>query len=235
MESILSEEQKELRAEEVWTRYKKYLRIEVTLLIAVMLGVFTLNGYAHLEKYYSTLGVPIDRLNFSAQKVAAYGGAGVSSVLAALLLGVALGFTIVLVTALCQKPDRQPVSPIPLPQWAINILKRISELRFSFKCTFIAIVLALFAYAVWYLMVTVPSNSGRRSALKAAAECQERTLRFRNLDSYSGCLVAESEDMFYLIKRSTVDDSSVTFKSFQIPKVGLVKSETKDLTRQFEE
>jgi len=75
------------------------------------------------------------------------------------------------------------------------------------------------------MTVSIPSESGRNAALKTAAECEERTLEYRNLDSHTACQVAESDDMFYLLKREYMDRSGVSFRTFQIPNAGLLKSE----------
>jgi hypothetical protein len=52
-------------------RLRTYLRIEATLLIASMIGAFTLSGYAYLEKYYPTMDVAIERLGIGAQEILA--------------------------------------------------------------------------------------------------------------------------------------------------------------------
>jgi len=215
----------ELRGEDVLDRYKKYIRIEATLLIAAMLGAFILNGYAHLEKYYLVLDVPIDRLNFSAQKLAVYGGAGLGSVIAAILFSVSLVISITLLIALSEKPGKQPPPQLNLPKWMIRLRHRATELSFPLKLLVASMVIAGFAYLAWYLTVKVPSDSGRKAALQTATECQERTLEFRNLDRYTACQIAESEDMFYLLKRESADRSGVSFRTFQVPKAGLLKSE----------
>jgi hypothetical protein len=221
----MSESGFELRSVDELKGYKKYWRIEVSLFITSMLGAFILNGYAHLEKYYSTLDVPIDRMNFSVQKIAAYGGAGLGAVIAAILLGIALVFTFALMIALSEEPGRKLSAQPNLSGWIFRRRQRASELSVPLKLLIATIVLAGFASFAWYITVSVPSQSGRSAALKTAADCEERILEYRNLDSYTACQVAESDDMFYLLKREYADRSGVSFRTFQVPKAGLLKSE----------
>jgi hypothetical protein len=229
----LTETPGEVRVEGALSRYTRFLRIEVTLLIAATLGAFTLNGYVHLEKYYLTLDVPIDRLNFGAQKLAIYGGASITSLVAAFLFGIALVAFITVMLALLERPGKEPPSPPVLPPWMIRFRDRASELNFSLKVAAIALVLAGFCLASWYLMVSVPSAAGRKAALATAAKCTERTLLYRNLDRITACQIAESDDMLFLLKRSHVDDVSVSFRTFEVPKEGLLRSEAGEQILKF--
>ncbi|WDR37847.1 hypothetical protein NN484_08940 [Pseudomonas serboccidentalis] len=223
----------ELRAEEGLERYRKYLRIEVSLFIAAMLGAFVLNGYAHLEKYYLILDVPIDRLNISGQKLAAYGAAGLGSMISALLFAIAFVIAVSLIIALTEQPGRPSVSQTSSPRLA-RFRQRASELNIVFKLFAFSAILAGFSIMAWYLTVHVPSMSGRKSALDTAATCEERTLTFRSLDRYTACQVAESEDMLYLLKRDSKNKTEVSFYTFQIPKAGLVESKGESRKMKFD-
>ncbi|UVK90638.1 hypothetical protein LOY52_11365 [Pseudomonas sp. B21-051] len=223
----------ESRAEEGLERYRKYLRIEVSLFIAAMLGAFVLNGYAHLEKYYLVLDVPFDRLNISGQKLAAYGAAGLGSMIGALLFAIAFVIAVSLIIALTERPGRLPVSPTN-PLWLVRFRQRASELNIVFKLFAFSAVLAGFSILAWYLTVHVPSMSGRKSALDTAAKCEERTLTFRSLDRYTACQVAESEDMLYLLKRDSKNNTEVSFYTFQLPKAGLVESKGESKKMKFD-
>jgi len=209
-------------------RYSKFLRIEVTLVIAAMLGAFTLNGYVHLETYYAVLDLPIDRLNFSAQKLVAYGGAGISAFITAILFALALVATFSVLLALCEKPGKKPVSPIALPKWANRVRRRANELNLPFKIVAALCVVTAFAFLAWELTVSQPSKTGRKAALRTAKTCDERTLVYSNLERYRACQVAESDDMLYLLKRGETSKSGIWFRTFQVPKAGLVKSEGQD-------
>lgn len=228
------EQNNDLKLEEKISQYRKSIRIEATLLIATVLGACALNGYAHLEKYYLTLDVPIDRLNFSPQKIAIYGGAGLGSVISAVLFSIALVATMTLILALFEKPGKQPSSPLILPGWINRFLQRASELSSPIKMVVGFFAIASFFLIAWYLMVTVPSGSGKDAALKTAADCRESTLTFSNLTKYEACQVAESNDMFYLLKRTVKDDKKVSFYTYQVPKKGFVKSQRQEKTLEFE-
>lgn len=79
-----------------------------------------------------------------------------------------------------------------------------------------------------------PSEVGRKAALRAAAKCSERTLIYKNLDRIRACQIAESDDMFFLVKRSHVDEASVSFNTIEVPKEGLLKSETSEEELRFD-
>jgi hypothetical protein len=223
-----------VQVEDALSRYRRFLRIEATLIIAATLGAFTLNGYVYLEKYYNTLNVPIDRLNLGAQKLAIYGSASITAVVAASLAGIAAVLGITVVLALFDRPNRVSTNAQEVPPWLIRFRQRAAELTVSLKLSAIAITLALVCLSTWYLTMSFPSDNGRKAAFKTASRCHERTLTYRNLDRVTGCQVAESEDMFFLLKRSRVDDVEVSFHTLEVPKDGLLKSETQEEVLKFE-
>lgn len=216
-------------------RYRRFLRVEVTLLIAASLGAFTLNGYVHLESLYVTLNVPIDRMNFSPQKLAIYGGASITAVIGAAVLGMASVLGITVIAALFERPNKEPSPWIVAPRWLLRFRERASELAFSLKVAALAVILAILCLFSWYVTMSLPSETGRKAATKIASKCHERILTYRNLDRVSGCQVAESDDMFFLIKRSHVDEEGVTFRAIEVPKAGLLKSESQEQTLRYDE
>ncbi|MGV8921387.1 MAG: hypothetical protein ACOH2R_27020 [Pseudomonas sp.] len=222
------------KTEAALSRYRRFLRIEATLLIAGTLGAFTLNGYVYLEKYYLTLNVSIDRLNFGAQKLAAYGGASITTWVAASLFGIAAALLIAVLLALSERPGKQPSTPPVIPSWMIRVRDRASELSVSLKVTAVALTIAGFCLASWYLTMSLPSEAGRKAALDTAAKCRERTLTYRNLDRIEACQVAESDDMLFLLKRTHLDESGVSFHTIEVPKGGLIKSETQEEVLHFD-
>jgi hypothetical protein len=193
-----------------------------------------MSGYVHLEKYYLTLNVSIDRLNFGAQKYAVYGGASIVSWIAAVLFGAAAALLIAVMLALLEQPGKEFPPPKALPSWMARFATRASELSTPLKITAAASAIASFAMVSWYLTMQIPTESGRKSALKTAANCQERTLVYKNLDRIRGCQIAESDDMLYLLKRSRVDESSVSFHTIEVPKEGLLRSETQEEELRFD-
>ncbi|EJM12578.1 hypothetical protein PMI21_04624 [Pseudomonas sp. GM18] len=204
-----------------FSRYRKYLRIDVALFIASMVGAFTLSGFAYLEKYYLVLDVPIERINISAQQFVAYGAAGLGSYIAALGFAVALVGTVTLLLVLFEKPRKKTEQPIALPLWVARIRNQAIEHSMAFKFVACLCMVALLMWCTWYLLVTIPSDTGRSAALKTATECTARALVYQNLDRYEGCQVAESDDMIYLLKRGHVDKFGVGFYTLELPKSGL--------------
>lgn len=195
--------------------------MEVALVIASAIGAFTLNGYAHLEKYYLTLDVPIDRLNFSAQKLGAYGGAGLGSYVVAVVFAIALVAACTMLLLFLEKPRKEPVTPMKIPGWLARFRDRALELSLAMKFVAVIFIASFFLGIAWYLLVQVPSQSGRAAALKTAAQCKERDVVYQNLDRFEGCKVAESDDMVYLLKRTHADPSGVGFYTVELPKAGL--------------
>lgn len=204
-----------------FSRYRKYLSIDVALFIASMVGAFTLSGFAHLEKYYLVLDVPIDRINISTQQFVAYGAAGLGSYIAVLGLAAALLGTVTLLLVLFEKPRENAGKPIALPSWMAHIRNQAIKHSMAYKFVAGLCVVALLMCFMWYLLVTMPSNAGRFSALRTAAECNSRVLLYQNLDRYEGCQIAESDDMIYLLTRGSSDKLGVGFHTLELPKLGL--------------
>lgn len=212
--------------------FRKYLRIDAALFIASMVGAFTLSGFAHLEKFYLTLDVPIDRVNISAQQFVAYGAAGFGSFLAALVFAMALVGTVTLFLVLFEKPRNNMDKPVIMPKWMANVRNRAVENRGAFMVVGSICVLAFLLMSAWYLLVRVPSNAGRAAALELASECSARQVVYANLDQYEGCQIAESDDMLYLLKRHHADSKGVEFQTLEVPKSGLrsVTGQVQNLT-----
>ncbi|AZD35491.1 hypothetical protein C4K22_2748 [Pseudomonas chlororaphis subsp. aurantiaca] len=209
-------------------RYRRYLRIEVTLFLAAVAGAFALNGYAYLEMYYSTLEIPIDRLNFSFQKISVYGGASLTSLLTAFLAALALVAFSTFMIALSERPGRTFVAAPTRAAWIVRLQQRTAELALPGKILAAILAVTALALVLQYLTLSLPSESGQRNALKTIKECQEQTLYYKNLDTYSGCLISESDDMFYLVKRLSTEQKRLRYRTFQLPKAGLVKSQSQD-------
>lgn len=215
-------------------RYRKAIRIDISLFLAIATGAIIMNGYAHLEKFYMTLDVPIDRMNFSLQKIAAYGGASLSSSISSLLSALALVGFITIFFALMESPDRQAQTPSHLPVWLNNRLRRAGQLGLPIKLVLALLAVTGMVITLCHLLITLPSNSGRISALKTVTNCYEHHLVYANTTTYDGCLVAESDDTLYLIKRISANKEEVTFKTFQLLKAGLEKAESNDQTLKFQ-
>lgn len=211
--------------EENLRRFRKHLRIDVALFIASMLGAFTLSGFAYLEKFHLILDVPIQRVNISAQQLLSYGATGFGSFLSALLFAMALVGIVSLFLLLIEKPRVSEERSATLPNWLSGLRDRVAENRGECIVVGVISLLAILLIFAWYLLVRGPSNNGRAAALEFASTCEDRNLTYANLDKYDGCLVAESDDMFYLLKRNQVDSKGVEFQTFALPKSG-VKSIT---------
>lgn len=200
---------------------KKHLRIDAALFIASMLGAFTLSGFAHLEKFYLTLDVPIERLNISAQQYLSYGASGFGSFLSALFFAMALVGIVSLLILLFEKRKLDAPQPAPPAKWVADVRERAAENRGMFIIVGSIFLLAFLLMTAWYLLVRVPSNAGRAAALELASTCEVRQFTYKNLDQFSGCKISESDDMLYLLKRVKVDAAGIKFQTLELPKTGL--------------
>ena len=217
-----------------WARITSLIRIDVTLFLAAAIGAFTMNGYAHLEKYYLTLDVPIDRLNFSGQKLLAYGGAGLGSYITALAFAGSLVGALTLLMFLLEKPGKKAPDPISLPQWMARIKARTVELSSPAKFIAALCIVAVFMVFAWYLLVSLPSHSGRIAAYKTILNCVNRTIIYKNTDRIEGCQVAESEDMVYIVQRNQIHPKQVDFTTVELPKEGLLRIQGARQTLEYE-
>lgn len=209
-----------MKREENIRRLRKYLRIDAVLFIASMVGAFTLSGFAHLEKFYLTLDIAIERVNISAQQFWAYGATGFGSFLGTLLFAMSLVGTITLLMLLFEQP-RGDIGEFVAPKWISNVRDRAAENRIGYIVVGILCLLTFLLISTWYLLVRVPSNTGRAAALGLASNCDLRRVIYAKLDKYEGCQIAESNDMFYFLKRHHVDSMGVEFQTFELPKSGI--------------
>ncbi len=205
--------------------FSRFFRLEVTLVIAVAIGIFTLSGYAHLEKYYITLEVPMSRVNISTQTLLAYGGASISALIFAVLFAAALVAVPALVLALLEKPGKVPPTPTQPSGLIARLRDRALELKSAFVIVGAIVMAAVIAFIIYDVALQQPSDTGKKSAFQKVKKCQEQKLSYKNTESYVGCIVAESDDLFYLIKRIDASKTQVTFKPFILPKQGLLISE----------
>ncbi len=197
------------------------MRIDVALFIASMIGACTLSGFAYLEKYYLTLDVPIERIGLSTQEVLAYGAARLGLYLGALFISMAVVGTVTLFMLFFEKPTDSTARPSKLPTWISRVWNWLVENSNSVIFVLLLCLIALLLVIAWYLLVRLPLDEGRRAALSQASECVERQVVYTNLDRYEGCVVAESDDMLYLLKRKECTKLGVTFSTLELPKQGL--------------
>lgn len=203
------------------SRFRKYLRIDVALFIAGMVGAFTLSGFAYLEKFYLTLDVSVGRINITVQQLLAYGAAGFGSYLAAMAFAMALVGVVTLLVVLFEKPgvnaDRQPDPP----RWVVKARDRAARNRGAFIFVGCIVLVAFLLFAAWALLVSLPSRTGRAAALEEAAKCTARRFDYGNLDHFEGCQIAESDDMVFILQRTRCDKEGVEFRTLELPKQGL--------------
>lgn len=207
------------------SRYLRWVRLDAALLIAAVAGALTLNGYAYLEKYYITLGVPIDRLGFSAQKLAAYGAASFVSFISAIFVVAALVGVLTLGMVLCEQPRRVTPATWPKWRWVRYINQRLEAESVACRVVLLLVGGAVFALLAWYLLLMMPSDTGYRRALSEAGQCVPQHVVYRT-EAYIACVVAETADTLYLVISDSADEDHVAFRTLLLPREGLVKIES---------
>jgi hypothetical protein len=128
--NLLTDAPSEAASSSAQSGYRRWLRIEAATLVAASLGAFTMSGYVHLEKYYPTLNVSIERSNIGAQKLAIYGGASIATWVAAVLFGIAAALLIAVLLALLERPGKPPPAPHILSPRMARFVARASELSY---------------------------------------------------------------------------------------------------------
>lgn len=194
----------------------------MTVTLAIIGGLLTLNGYAYLERFYNTLDIPVARLNLSGQVLLAYGGVGIGSALLAWLTVFCASAFITISLALLEKPGRT-ISPNQPKGFPARIIARAREIILPLKWVWRVVVIVVVANIVWKFALQDPLESGRRAAINVIKKCTEQTLFYQS-ETRTGCVITESDDMFYLIKRLDVSETTVSFKASRLPKAGFLKS-----------
>ncbi|MFJ4347665.1 hypothetical protein [Pseudomonas sp. NPDC089401] len=199
----------------------KYFRIDAAIFLASMIGAFTLCGYAHLEKFYLTLGVSPSRINISPQQFVAYGAANFGSIVTSIAFAIALVGLITLIVVLLERPTTAVPGPGRPIAWVARARDNVIKHRACFAAVAIIGLLALSLFLASQLLIQMPSKSGRASALRFVAECTERRAIYTNLDEFKGCQAGESDDMLYLVQRLQATSDGVEFRAYELPKAGL--------------
>lgn len=195
--------------------------IEAAVFVAGVLGAFTLSGFAHIQKYYSTLGVEIYRLGISSQQINAYGAAGLAGLIGAIVFGCALVGLVTLTMLLLENPDKPAPAPLTPPRWLVRVKKHVNGNTQAFVFVGILLAIALLFIVLWQVLVGWSAAQGRRVAIREVADCVESNFVYANLDRVKGCKVAETNDMMYLVVRDALSAKHLSFHTVEISKVGL--------------
>lgn len=191
--------------------------INSSLFLALLTGLAILKGYAYLEKYYSVFNIPIDRLNFTTQKITLYGTIDLMALIIAVLIFLAASATVACIISIAENPKNQSASK-PLPQWMQSLADRLIRNRMAISLTLLLIAFALIGYALFHVAVTKPIELAKTNAAEAARNCIEYEIKLMNSEKYTGCIIAESDDMIYAIKRVESEEAPVYFSTAKIPK-----------------
>lgn len=191
--------------------------INSSLLLALLTGLAILKGYAYLEKYYSTFNIPIDRLNFTTQKITLYGTVDLMALIIAVLIFLAASATVACIISIAENPKNQSASK-PLPQWIQSLTDRLLRNRMAISLTLLLIAFSLIGYALFHVTVTKPIELAKINAAEAAHNCIEYEIKLKDSEKYTGCIIAESDDMIYAIKRVISKETPVYFSTARIPK-----------------
>ncbi|MCD5976759.1 hypothetical protein [Pseudomonas quasicaspiana] len=203
--------------------FRAWINVEATFWIALITALTVLNGYAYLDELYSTLDVPVGRLELSLQTLSAFGGAGLFSTVGGLVITAVAVLIFVMALAFLESPDDSNTLKNGERSEAGRYRRRFSQLYTPLTLTAKVLAITIIGIIIWWVSIKIPSEAGRRVALKKVTECTPRTLTYANTDKVTGCLIAESADMFYLVEYLGSEGDSVSFRTFQLSKTGFVK------------
>ena len=214
-----------------WISESKFLSLSIlntSFLLAFLAGISFLKGFVYLEHYYNLLDIPIDRLNFSVQKITIYGSVDLITFTVALLIFVAASSTIAVLLALFENPQKPRKRSTTPPKWITTLKDRASKLKIAAIATSLLIILALLGYAFWQLTISIPSERANKNAIKTAEHCTQSRIKTNSLDTYNACILAESDDMIYLLERTEEEQKGehIKFKTFMLPKQRIISIES---------
>jgi len=199
------------------------LKFESISIITIIFAVMVARGYVYLEQLNILFGVPTWRMGYSSLMYALYGGLPLASLFIAILVGTAAGFGVIFTIRLLEKPSEK------VSETDYEIKQRTQKFDYAFPFFLGALVVGILSLVLWALLFFV-SYGAQKSASKTAYEfisyCNESTLSLKNLDKLNGCIVGETDDMLYLVKRRTINGDSVDFDKIIQPKNLLFSSVT---------
>lgn len=198
------------------------IKFESVPILVLVFALLYSNGYAYLETVKLELGMPINRLGYDTYQFVVYGGIDILVKLAAIFLAIAGGAIFAVMMHFTENPDRVfPIKPEAPDTFRYKLGQRLKKSYTKARMQIIGVLLiVLLAFSIWLIWKIAFSQSIERGKLNAYEEirnCKPSTVRLKNLDVVTACIVGESDDMLYLIDKNT-QGSEIQFQERRIPK-----------------
>lgn len=203
-------------------QFLRVVRFESISIITVFFAMVVTRGYTYLEKVDLILGVPAWRVGYDSLIYAIYGGLPFTFLLTGVGAGTALALAFLGGLVLLEKPA---VTKPPEKHYDQNSIRY--RLPTALPLLLGAFFVGLFSILLWLVMDFMVKDA-QKSAITVAYEliekCSEATLALTNTDKVTGCIVGETDDMLYIVKRISNENDVIKFSKIMQPKIALASS-----------
>lgn len=203
-------------------QFLRVVRFESISIITIFFALVVTRGYAYLEKVDLILGVPTWRVGYDSLIYAIYGGLPLTFLIIGVCVGTALALALLGILVLFEKPELEKPPKSAHDQNSIR-----DRLPAALPLLLGAFFVGLFSILLWLVMdfmVKDAQKSATNVAYDLIDKCSEATLALKNTDKVTGCIVGETDDMLYLIKRLSKENDSMNFNKIMQPKSSLASS-----------
>lgn len=208
--------------EDTPSKLPAFFKIEGLSAIAVVFALFFTNGYVYLETLNTRLGAPINRLGFSNQIYAAYGGVSFLVIIAAAFIALSAIMFGTYVIALIENPETEASADNWLNKITKKAGRKLSRRHARTKqfllATILTVLLAAILYGLWKFTVSSAVERAEKRAFDFATTCTESIISLNNTDHMEACVVGESDDNLYLLFKGKIQDQNVYFETGLLPK-----------------
>ncbi|WP_313307425.1 hypothetical protein [Stutzerimonas balearica] len=212
-------------SEKALRKLPKIFKIEGLSAIAVVFALFFTNGYVYLETLKNRLDVPINRLGYSSQIYAVYGGVSFLVIIAASLIALSVIMLVTYIIALIENPE----SETNKDNFINNLInkarhklsKRHAKTKQFLLTTLLTTLLAALLYGLWDFTVSTAVKRAEKQAFEFATTCTESVISLTNTDRVKACIAGESDDILYLLFKGNSTDKKSVFETGMLPKKNL--------------
>ena len=212
----------------------KVVKFESLSIMVLLFALFYSNGYAYLETYYGALGAPINRLGFDTYQFVVFGGMDMLVKFSAFLILCSAVASLICLMSFTEDPDRvSPTTPLAPTTARYRLVQRMGKnyarARPLILGTFLLTFLAIGTWALWTLTFSQSIERGKLRAYEEIRDCKPETLQLKNLDRITGCIVAESDDMLYLVDKRR-EGAEIMYEKRQVSKDSIKSTNGPQLT-----
>ncbi|BFN27869.1 hypothetical protein PSCT_03024 [Pseudomonas sp. SCT] len=212
-------------SENALRKLPRLFKIEGLSAVAVIFALFFTNGYVYLETLKNRLDIPINRLGFSSQIYAVYGGVSFLVIIAASLIALSAIMVATYIIALIENPESE-TSKDNFINKIINkagqkLSKRHAKTKQFLLATLLTALLAALLYGLWDFTVSTAVKRAEKQAFKFATTCTESVISLTNTDRVKACIAGESDDVLYLLFKGDSTDKKAVYETGLLPKKNL--------------